>query len=123
MNVVDSSGWLAYFSDAANANHFAEPLADSTKLVVPVITLYEVFKVVLRESSEHNALQAVAAMQRGTVVNLTPELSLSAARYSLKHNLPMADSIILATTRLHKAILWTQDAHFKDINKVKYFAG
>ncbi|MDI6777427.1 MAG: hypothetical protein QMD03_09405 [Syntrophales bacterium] len=44
------------------------------------MTIYEVFKVVLRESSENEALQAAAAMQKGTVVDLTaqfPFLSLT----------------------------------------------
>ena len=83
-------------------------------------TLYEVFKVVLRESSENAALQAVAAMQKGTVVGLTPKLALAASKLSLQHALPMADAIILATAQAFEATLWTQDAHFKAIDGVKH---
>ena len=121
MNIVDSSGWLAYFADEPNAKHFLSPLSDSTLLVVPTVMIYEVFKVILRESSENEALQAVVAMQKGTVVDLNVQLAIAASKLSLEHNLPMADSIILATAQEFKAILWTQDSDFKNISNVKYF--
>jgi predicted nucleic acid-binding protein len=121
MNIVDSSGWLAYFANEPNAKHFITPLNDSTKLVVPTVTIYEVFKVILRESSANEALQAVVAMQKGTVVDLNASLAIAASMLSLEHNLPMADSIILATAQEFKAIIWTQDSDFKNIKNVKYF--
>ena len=121
MNIVDSSGWLAYFADEPNAKHFLTPLSDSALLVVPTVMIYEVFKVILRESSENEALQAVVAMQKGTVVDLNVPLAIAASKLSLEHNLPMADSIILATAQECKAILWTQDSDFKNISNVKYF--
>src|SRR4030065_910808 len=94
MNIVDSSGWLAYFADEPNAKYFLTPLKDTSSLVVPTVTIYEVFKVVLRESSENEALQAAVAMRKGTVVDLTASLAIAASKLSLAHNLPMADSII-----------------------------
>ena len=121
MNIVDSSGWLAYFADEPNAKHFLTSLNDSASLVVPTVTIYEVFKVVLRESGENNALQAVIAMQKGTVVDLKASLAIAASRLSLEHNLPMADSIILATAQEFNAIIWTQDSDFKNMSNVKYF--
>lgn len=121
MNVVDSSGWLSYFADKPQAKHFHKPLNDPSSLIVPTIIVYEVFKVVLRESSENEALQAAAAMQKGDIVDLTIPLSITASKLSLKHNLPMADSIILATATTFDATLWTLDAHFKNIRDVKYF--
>jgi len=121
MNIVDSSGWLAYFADEPNAKHFLGPLSDSALLVVPTVTIYEVFKVILRETSENEALQAIVAMQKGTVVDLNAPLAIAASRLSLEHNLPRADSVILATAQEFKAILWTQDSDFKNISNVKYF--
>lgn len=121
MNIVDSSGWLAYFADEPNAKLFLPPLSDSALLVVPTVTIYEVFKVILRESSENEALQAVVAMQKGTVADLTISLAIAASRLSLEHDLPMADGIILATAQEFKATLWTQDSDFKKIKDVKYF--
>ena len=121
MNIVDSCAWLAYFADEPNAKHFLAPLKDTASLVVPAVTIYEVFRVVLRESSENEALQAVAAMQKGTVVDLTAKLAIAASRLSLLHGLPMADSTILATAHAFAAIVWTQDADFERISRVKYF--
>ncbi len=121
MNIVDSSGWLAYFADEPNAKHFLNPLKDTASLVVPTITVYEVFKVVLRESSENEALQVTAAMQKGTVIDLTVQLAIAASKLSLENDLPVADSIILATAKAYEAILWTQDSDFKNMAGVKYF--
>jgi predicted nucleic acid-binding protein len=121
MNIVDSSGWLAYFADEPQAERFHEPLSDPEALIVPTITLYEVFKVVLRESGENMALQAIAAMNKGKVADLTPSLALAASKLSLEHKLPMADSIILATAKQYDAIVWTLDSDFKNIKGVKYF--
>ncbi len=121
MNIVDSSGWLAYFADEPNAEYFLPPLSEPDFLVVPSITIYEVFKVILRESSENEALQAIVAMQRGKVVDLNASLAIAASKLSIEHQLPMADSIILATAQEFKAMIWTQDSVFKNISKVKYF--
>nr|VFJ73772.1 MAG: Predicted nucleic acid-binding protein, contains PIN domain [Candidatus Kentron sp. FW] len=122
MNVVDSSGWLEYFAGGRNAAHFAAPLKASKTLVVPVISIYEVFKVILREAGEDAALEAAMAMQRAQVIaDLTPRLAMSAALLSIEHSLPMADSIILASARAYKATIWTQDVDFKDMDNVKYF--
>lgn len=121
MNIVDSSAWLEYFADGPNAKHFSAPLKDAASLIVPVVSIYEVFKVVLRESGENDALQAAAAMQKGTVIDLTAKLAIAASKLSLEHGLPMADSIILATAQAFDATIWTQDSDFKDISGVKYF--
>jgi toxin FitB len=122
MNIIDSSGWLEYFTDGPNAKHYLPPLNDTSSLIVPVITIYEVFKVVLRESSENEALQSVAAMQKGKIVDLTASIAMNASKMSLQHNLPMADSIILATARAYECVIWTQDSDFQNIEGVKYFS-
>ena len=121
MNIVDTSGWLAYFADEPNAEHFLIPLNDTASLVVPTVTIYEVFKVVLRESGENDALQAAVAMRKGTVVDLTAARAIAASKLSLEHNLPMADSIILATAKEVNATIWTQDSDFMNMANVKYF--
>lgn len=92
MNIVDSSGWLEYFANGPNAQRFLLPLRQTESLIVPVVSIYEVFKVVLRERGENHALQAATAMQKATVADLTPALAMMAAKLSLEHSLPMADS-------------------------------
>lgn len=122
MNVVDSCGWLEYFGGGTNATFFAEALEAGAELVVPSVSVYEVFKLVALQRGEGAALQAVAVMQQGHVMDLTPSLALSAARISLDLRLPMADSIMLATARAVDATLWTQDADFADLAEVRYVA-
>ena len=123
MNVVDSSGWLEYFSDGPNATFFADAVETIDDLIVPTISLYEVFKRVLQQRGENDALEAVALIMQGEVVALDTTLALSAAKLSADLRLPMADSIILATARSEGAVLWTQDAHFKDLEGVRYTPG
>jgi len=122
MNVVDSSAWLEYFANGPNASFFARPIEETDELVVPSLTVYEVFKRVLQQRDEGDALRAVAVMQQGSVVDLDVRLALSAARVSLDTRLPLADSVVLATARLHHATLWTQDADFEGKPGVKYRA-
>jgi toxin FitB len=100
VNVVDSSGWLEYLADGPNADFFAKSIITTSDLVVPTLSLYEVFKRVLQQRSEDDALQAVALMQQGTIVELNAPLALSSARISLNEKIPMADSIMLATARV-----------------------
>ena len=120
MNVVDSCGWLEYFADGPNADFFAPAIESVSELVVPSISVYEVFKRVLQQRDESDALQAVAAMQQGLVVDLDTTMALNAAKISVELRLPMADSVMLATARAHNATLWTQDADFGDIEGVQY---
>jgi toxin FitB len=120
MNVVDSSAWLEYFANGPNAEFFAPAIEKTTELLVPSLTLFEVFKRVLQQRNEDSALQAVAVMQQGIVIDLDAPLALVAARLSIERRLPMADSVILATAQSHAAVLWTQDADFKGIPGVEY---
>lgn len=118
MKLVDSSGWLEYFADGPNAAAFARLVPDPDKLIVPTISIYEVYKTVLRQRGQADALQAVALMRQGQSVELTESVALLAAELSLAHKLPMADSVILATAQTHRAHVWTQDADFTGIEGV-----
>ena len=120
MNVVDSSGWLEYFADGPNANFFAPAIEDTDNLLVPTISLLEVFKRVTEQRGEDAALQAAALIQQGKMVDLDASIALEAARVGMEHKLPMADSVILASARIHGATIWTQDADFKGLEEVKY---
>ncbi len=120
MNLVDSSGWLEFFANGPNASFFSNPLEKVDELLVPTVCIYEVFKSVLRQRDETAALQAVVLMKQGSVADLTAEISMMAAKLSLTQNLPMADSIILATALLHQATIWTQDVDFKGLEGVQY---
>lgn len=120
MNVVDSSGWLEYFADGPNADFFAAAIEYTRDLVIPTLSLYVVFKRVLQQKGESEALQAIAVMHQGVVVDLDASLALNAAQTSVELGLPMADSIMLATARAYGATFWTQDADFANIEGVRY---
>ena len=105
-----------------NADFFADAVSDAPRLVVPTICVFEVCRWMRRELGERRALEAMALMQQGSIVDLDATLAISAARLSLEMKLPMADSIILATARAREATLWTQDDDFKGLDAVKYIA-
>jgi predicted nucleic acid-binding protein len=122
VNLVDSSAWLAYFAGEKHAGYFAEAIEDSELLLVPTVCIYEVFKVVLRERGEDDALQVVASMLRGAVVDLTIERALEAAVVAQEEKLAFADSIIYAAAKEHEAVVWTQDEHFSSKPNVRFKA-
>jgi len=121
MNIVDSSCWLEYLVDSKVGNLVSGAIEDLNSLLVPSITLYEVFKKLLIEKDEDSALLAIAHMKQGLVINLDPDLSIFSAKIGKDYKLPMADSIIYATAKKYNCILWTQDKHFKDLEDIRYF--
>ena len=120
MNVVDSSAWLEYFADGPNAEYFAGAIEQVDELLVPALSLFEVFKRVSQQRGEREALGTVAFMHQGAIVDLTADLALNAARMSIARKLPLADSVILATAQAFEATLWTQDSDFEGMERVQY---
>lgn len=121
MNLVDSSGWLEYFADDKNAEYFAPVINDTKRLIVSTINIYEVYKKIISQKDEDSALQAAAMMQQAKVIEITPSIAVQAAKTSYIFKIPMADCLIYITAREHSAIVWTQDADFKDMEGVRYF--
>lgn len=120
MNLVDSSGWLEYFGNGANADFFAPAIEDTENLIVSTINLYEVFKRIIQQREERDAIQAIAVMQQGRIIEVDIPIAISAAKYSIEFKLPMADSLLLASAKINEATFWTQDADFEHIPHVKY---
>ena len=120
MNLVDSCGWLEYFADSPYADFYAPAIEDTENLIVPTICILEVFKRILQQRGEDAGLQAVAVMHLGQVVALSADLALRAAKTGSDLELPLADSVILATAQAHGALIWTEDAHFNGLEGVKY---
>jgi predicted nucleic acid-binding protein len=122
MILVDSCGWLEYFSDGKLADKYYHYLKTPCKVVVPTIVIYEVYKKIKREASEEQALRAVAQMQSATIIPFKDGVVLLAADLSLSHNLPMADAIVYATAKLENASLVTSDEHFKGLDLVDFIS-
>jgi predicted nucleic acid-binding protein len=121
MNIVDSSLWVEYFLETDIDQSVIDAIKDSDNLYIPVITLYEVYKKFLSIGESEKANIAVAIMQNAAVVGISPQMAVLAAQLSKQHLLPMADSIIYATTVLWDAELYTQDKHFENLDRVHYF--
>lgn len=122
MNVVDSSAWIAFFTDQSSSRHFLEPIHQVEQLVVPTIVLHEVFKFLLRNHEKKVALRAASQMRQSLLVPLDSTLALDAAECGIKLKLPLADSIIYSTARSLDATLWTLDSDFEGLAGVKYFS-
>ena len=122
MNVVDSSAWLSYFASDTNSAVFAEPIEKLPELLVPSITITEVFKNVMRQRGEEAALIVTAHMKQGKVIPLDSDLAMDAAKFGVVHKLPLADSIIYATAQKYSAVLWTQDNDFEALSNVRYIS-
>ena len=120
MNIVDSSAWIEYFTEGPNAGFFAGPIERVNDLIVPSLTIYEVFKWIARECDEALALNAITHMQEGEIIDLDARLAIFAAQLSLQLKLPMADSIVYATAVAYNATLWTQDSDFERFEGIKY---
>ena len=120
MIIVDSCGWLEWFTDGKLADKYKEYLAAPDNLLMPEIILYEVYKVLKREAGEEKALLAAGYMQNSPVVPLDDTLALAAADIALQGKLAMADAIIVAISRAHNCRIITSDADLKNQVNVEY---
>lgn len=120
MNLVDSSGWLEYFTGESLATKYASYLEKTTELLVPSLVLYEVYRWIKRHRGEEEALKYTAKMSEVRVIPLDDSLALYAADVALEHRLALADSVVYATALAHHAKLITSDADFKNLPKVTY---
>ncbi|MDN5347098.1 MAG: hypothetical protein PWP65_662 [Clostridia bacterium] len=121
MIIIDSCGWLEFYTDGPLVNKYAPYLNDLQAIVTPDIIIYEVYKKIKRERSEADALLAIGPLHKTNVVPLDTQLVLLAADLSLEFGLPMADAFVYATSRLYKCKVITSDKHFKDLEDVIYF--
>ncbi len=121
MHIVDSSGWLEWFTNDRLADKYGPYLAKSNELLVPSICIYEVYKVLKREVGEEKALMAIGYMKTSSVVPLDDNIALHAADLSIRYKIAMADSIIYATGLINNCTIITSDADFQELPSVTYF--
>jgi toxin FitB len=116
--LIDSSGWVEFFTDGPLADEYFKYMKLPSKIVTPTIVLYEVYKKIKRERTEEEALIAVSHMNKTIIVMLSESIALFAADISLKYSLPMADAIVYATAVEENSRVVTGDTHFRDLDKV-----
>ena len=122
MTVVDSSGWIEYFTNGDLADRFEAHLADLSAVVTPTIVIYEVYRVMRRELSEEEATATVAQMQKSRVADLDQFTALTAADLGLRYGLAMADAIVYATAIVNHSELVTADRDFKGLPGVTVYS-
>jgi predicted nucleic acid-binding protein len=120
MTIVDSVGWLAFFTGDALAAQYRPYLLRQTDLICPTIIVYEVCKRMELYTGRQAAAIAAAQLLKTRVIPLDEALATAAARVSLAHHLAMADAIIYTTALVHQATLITSDAHFQELPSVTY---
>ena len=120
MKVIDSSGWIEFFSDGLLADIYSKHLENPSRVIVPAITLYEVYKKIRSEKGEALALAASHAMSRCRFAPLTDDIAMASADTSIQYKLAMADAIIYTTAQFFKAELITSDADLRNLPQVTY---
>lgn len=122
MIIVDSCGWLEWFTDGELADQYQEYLVESENILMPAIIIYEVYKILKREVSEEKALLAVGYMKKFQLVPFDDNLALVAADIGLHEKLAMADAIIVATAQAYNCQIISSDADLKNQANVKYLS-
>ena len=120
MIIVDSCGWLEWFTSGKLADKYEKYLADQENMLTPAIVLYEVYKILKREVGEEKALLAAGYMKNSPVIPLDELIALAAADIALRNSLAMADAIIVATAQANNCKIITSDADLKDQPGVVY---
>jgi predicted nucleic acid-binding protein len=120
MIIVDSCGWLEWFTDGELAEKYKDYLADQDNLLIPAIIIYEVYKVFKREASEEKALLAAGYMKNSSIISLDGTLAIAAADIARQEKLAMANAIIVAVSRVHKCRIISSDSDLEDQPNVKY---
>ncbi len=118
ISVIDSFGWLEYFAGSTSGLK-AKPFIENGNGITPTIVIAELSEKYRKEKLAFNAdLSFIATRTR--VVMLDSEIAekagaLSYERKRLVKRWSLADSIVLATARKHKARVITGDEHFQDL--------
>jgi len=121
MNVVDSSGWIEFFTAGASGPLFKPVIEQRDQLLVPAINIYEVHKVLSRKLPAGAVQSCLDVMRQGRVLDLTDRRAIAAADMAGKHKLAMADAVIYSMSREFDATLWTQDVDYDGLVGVKFF--
>lgn len=121
-SVIDSSGWIEFFTGGRLADRYASYMKDPGRLLTPTIVLYEVYKKIKRDRGEEVAMLAVGQLNSTEVISLSASTALLAADLSLQYRIAMADAIVYATSREQDAQVVTSNADLKDLPGVVYLA-
>jgi toxin FitB len=122
VNIVDSSGWIEYFTAGKNGPLFRKVILQNDNLIVPAISIYEVHKRLSQLTPTDTVNECIAVMQKARVINLTPERAIAASLIATQHQLAMADAMMYAIALEFDALFWTQDVDYKGLTNIEFHA-
>jgi toxin FitB len=120
--IVDSSGWIEYFTAGTNGPLFRKVIVQNDRLIVPAVSIYEVHKRLSQLSPAHVVDECIAVMQKHRVVSLSAERAIAASQLAIKHQLAMADAMMYAVALEFDALFWTQDVDYKGLANIEFHA-
>jgi len=121
MIVIDSSLWIEFFTGTKNGQFIKNnEYLKSGNFIVPTIILREVHKKLSDLYDENLANLYCSYLELGKIINLDIDLSYLSSKLGKLYKLPLADSIIYATTINANSTLYTMDKHFKELPNVIY---
>jgi predicted nucleic acid-binding protein len=118
MNIlIDSSIWIEYFSGGSKAKGLEKIFRPPNKIILPSVVTYEVYKKIQAEKGEAFAVLLLAQMERlsSSIIPINQALAVQAADISLRHKIPMADSMIYSVALFSESTVITMDSHFKGL--------
>lgn len=120
MIVIDSSLWLEYFIDSPLSDFIESLFEKPHQIIIPTIIITEVYKKILNEWNDSIANELCSQLKVFNIFELDFVTATTAAKSGKEFKLPLADSIIYATTLVFDAVLYTTDKHFNGLKNVKY---
>jgi toxin FitB len=99
-----------------------EELRQDNERLVSSLTVHEIHRFVLRKEGKDVAKLRSNTIQRDfKVIDVNYQIAVKSAELRNTHPMPMADSVIAATALIEGCPLFTDDAHFKNIENLKTF--
>jgi len=120
MNVLDTSAWLEILAGGPRADRFLGVARIHGYLLVPSLIVAEVVHHVHAHLGDSAAIDALAALSRGTPVPFTASMAGAAARAAEEFGLSFRHSLIYAQARHCGADLWTMEPAFEPLPGVRY---
>ncbi len=118
-NLVDSSIWIDYL---VNGN-FKDIVEKEEKLLLTTISLIEIKKKLSKlnipNKEINNKINYIK--KQSIIIDLDEKIAEKASELVIEKNLPIADSIVYASSLIHNAILLTLDNDFRGLDKVKIY--
>ena len=109
-----------YSDDPSTLKKTKNELSSKKPRYVSVMTIHELYKLILeKEGRDVAKLRIRLIVKDFKIILVDEELAVLSAEIRSKHRIPMADSVIAATARLHRLECVSDDPHFAQVREIK----